>query len=196
MGLCCCSSNRAGWQSLERKEGSKGRIKYSCLLTRSSSLTRRCSTWSNSFFCLNLSPSASAIIRRSFLSSASCFSIKCLVSRACCLSFCSSAWQRVEDTGKFQFVTAQTRTTGPGFRCTVVLLTLSSDVSFNTVWSLSQAKQAYNTHTHTHTHKEIAMNITVIMFILSCALEGFLSFFYICVAGASLVFSSTSSLTG
>ena len=131
-------------------------------------------TWSNSFFCLSLSPSASAIIRRSFLSSASCFSMKCLVSRACCLSFCSSAWQRVKDTDRFHSVTAQTRSTGPRFRwivCFLYFLVMSRLAWFDHPRKQRKLNTHIYTHTHTHTHthkacKETTMHIMVIMFIL------------------------------
>ena len=154
-------------------------------------------TWSNSFFCLSLSPSASAIIRRSFLSSASCFSMKCLVSRACCLSFCSSAWQQAKDTDRFHSVTSQTRSAGPRLRWIVCFWYFP--VMSRLAWFDHPHKQRkLNTHTHTHTHthkacKETTMHISVIMFILSCALEGFPSFFYISIAGTSFVFNKQFS---
>lgn len=122
------------------------------------------STWSNSFFCLNRSPSASAMIRKSFLSSPSCFSMNCLVSRACCLSFCSSAWQRVKDTDKFHSITAKTRTTGPRFRCTLVLLLFFTEASFNMACSLSQEKQAK--HTHTQTVKKCALQWSCLFWVV------------------------------
>lgn len=146
------------------------------------------STWSNSFFCLNRSPSASAMIRKSFLSSPSCFSMNCLVSRACCLSFCSSAWQRVKDTDKFHSITAKTRTTGPRFRCTLVLLLFFTEASFNMACSLSQEKQAKHTH---RPWRNVRYNDRVYSELCPWGIS---IIFCVCLTGATLVFSSIFSL--
>lgn len=163
------------WGCSERRNGrAQKRMRFCEELNQIVSADRVCRpgevwslpTWSNSFFCLSLSPSASAIIRRSFLSSASCFSMKCLVSRACCLSFCSSAWQWVKDTNRFHSVTAPTRSTEPGFRWIVCFLHFP--VMSRLAWFDNPRKQRkLNTHTHTHKAcKETTTHITVIMFIL------------------------------
>ena len=108
--------------------------------------------------------------------------MKCLVSRACCLSFCSSAWQKMKDMDKFHSVTAQTRTAGPRIRCTVYFSHFPLMFCL-TRFDHSHKQNKLYTCMYTQPVKKSNAHYSDHVYSMSCAPGRFPSFFYMCVTG-------------